>query len=209
VAEGIKTEVFKAAVKTREGGKTKMSLLNALKKEDSQVLKKGDAISELCCFSILGGARTVDLVAPTNRVRDDWLRALRMLLVHMNTMSSLCDVANQKRVMGDLKTSAGTTKASAILTDNYKALKFEVHRGVMGLGILMDSATNQIVDIEEDGSAINSGLKIGDVITTVDKTVVTSIVDGMLEPRAAVSSAIDPTREALLIAVFRASAATC
>eukprot|EP00965_Chrysotila_dentata_P138989 4596290-Pleurochrysis_carterae.AAC.4 len=55
-------------------------------------------------------------VAPSNRVRDDWLRALRMLLVHMNLTSTLRDVANQKRILGDLQTSSGSVWAADILT---------------------------------------------------------------------------------------------
>ena len=55
----------------------------------SVFIKPGEAVNELCCFSIIGRERTLDLVAPSNRVRDDWLRALRMLLVHANTTGSI------------------------------------------------------------------------------------------------------------------------
>eukprot|EP00316_Scyphosphaera_apsteinii_P000681 CAMPEP_0119314904 /NCGR_PEP_ID=MMETSP1333-20130426/34091_1 /TAXON_ID=418940 /ORGANISM="Scyphosphaera apsteinii, Strain RCC1455" /LENGTH=544 /DNA_ID=CAMNT_0007320105 /DNA_START=9 /DNA_END=1644 /DNA_ORIENTATION=+ len=185
MTEGIKTEVFKAAVKTRESGKTKMSLRQALRKEDSQVLRKGDELSELCCFSILSSTntRTIDLVAPSNRVRDDWLWGLRLLTVHMNTKSSLAHLANQKRIAGEIKTNAGVFTAQQILSTHYDNLEFTVQRGKMGLGILMDSATNQIVELEEEGSAFNSGLKMRDVVVSVNNIVCTSIVDGMIEPR--------------------------
>eukprot|EP00965_Chrysotila_dentata_P138988 4596290-Pleurochrysis_carterae.AAC.3 len=36
ITEGIKTELFKNAVKINEGGITRMSLINSLKREDSQ-----------------------------------------------------------------------------------------------------------------------------------------------------------------------------
>eukprot|EP00965_Chrysotila_dentata_P083045 2739868-Pleurochrysis_carterae.AAC.2 len=45
--------------------------------------------------------------------------------------------------------------------------------------------------------------QVGDVVTTVDGHVVTSIVDGMLQPRSAVTSAIDPTKQQLKVTVFR------
>ena len=37
VTEGIKTDLFKASIKKREGGGHSMSLMNALKKDSSQV----------------------------------------------------------------------------------------------------------------------------------------------------------------------------
>jgi len=203
ITEGIKTELFKNAVKTRDGGKTKMSIRHALKKEDSQVLKKGDQVSQLCCFSVLSSTRTIDLVAPSNRVRDDWLWALRLLLVHMNSQGSLKQVANQRRAVGEQKTSAGMFTAEEVLTSKYDTLEFTLHRGAMGLGILMDSATNQIVELEEDGSAFASGLKADDVVVVVNNVVVTSIVDGMIEPRSAVSSAIDPSKDNITMKIFR------
>jgi len=61
----------------------------------------------------------------------------------------------------------------------------------------------QIVEMEGDGSAVDSGLKPGDVVTMVDSVVVTSIVQGKLAPRTAVSSAIDPMKETLQFRVWR------
>jgi len=180
-----------------------MSLKHALKKEDSQVLAKGQAISELNCFSVLSSARTVDLVAASNRVRDDWLRALRMLLVHVNTTASLSEVETQRRMKGETRTMAGAFPAADVLGEDYDTCAFKVRRGKMGLGLLMDSATNQIVEMEGDGSAVDSGLKPGDVVTMVDSVVVTSIVQGKLAPRTAVSSAIDPMKETLQFRVWR------
>ena len=78
-----------------------MTIMNSLQKKPSQVLKKGEAINELCCLSVLSSSRTIDLVAPSNRVRDDWLWALRMLLVHFNSTSSLKEVATQRRLAGE------------------------------------------------------------------------------------------------------------
>jgi len=167
------------------------------------VLKKGDVVSQLSCFSVLSSTRTIDLVAPSNRIRDDWLWALRLLLVHTNSQGSLKEVANQRRVVGEHKTSAGVFTAQEVLTSSYETLEFTVTRGSMGLGILMDSATNQIVELEEEGSAFNSGLKALDVVVVVNNVVVTSIVDGMIEPRSAVSSAINPAKDEVTMKVFR------
>merc|ERR1712146_457845 len=89
-------------------------------------------------------------VAPSNRVRDDWLWALRLLLVHMNSQGSL--------------KQAGMFTAEEVLTSKYDTLEFSLHRGANGLRILMDSATNQIVELEGDGSAFASGLKADDVV---------------------------------------------
>ena len=50
-----------------------------------------------------------------------------------------------------------------------------------------------------------STLRVGDLVAMVDSTVVTVIEDGMVVPRAAVNSAIDPTRTELKLTVFRPS----
>ena len=47
--------------------------------------------------------------------------------------------------------------------------------------------------------------RVGDLVAMVDSTVVTVIEDGMVVPRAAVNSAIDPTRTELKLTVFRPS----
>ena len=59
-----------------------------------------------------------------------------------------------------------------------------------------------------EGSAIDSGLKHKDVIAMVNHVVVTSIVDGQLEPRMPVSSAISPTSDWLKFKVFRPCSAS-
>ena len=55
------------------------------------------------------------------------------------------------------------------------------------------------------GIAGRFGLSVGDLVAMVDSTVVTVIEDGMVVPRAAVNSAIDPTRTELKLTVFRPS----
>lgn len=207
VTEGIKTEVFKKAVKKSEGGGVigKMTMLNSLQKKPSQVLKKGEAVNELCCLSVLSSSRTIDLVAVSNRVRDDWLWALRLLLVHFNSTSSLKEVANQRRLAGEKRTAAGLHRAASVLTDDYKTMEFVVQRTNMGMGIVMDSASNVIFELETGSTGLAAGLRVGDLVAMVDSTVVTVIEDGMVVPRAAVNSAIDPTRTELKLTVFRPS----
>ena len=207
VTEGIKTEVFKKAVKKSEGGGVigKMTMMNSLQKKPSQVLKKGEAVNELCCLSVLSSSRTIDLVAVSNRVRDDWLWALRLLLVHFNSTSSLKEVANQRRLAGEKRTAAGLHRAASVLTDDYKTLEFVVQRTNMGMGIVMDSASNVIFELETGSTGLAAGLRVGDLVAMVDSTVVTVIEDGMVVPRAAVNSAIDPTRTELKLTVFRPS----
>merc|ERR1719359_514271 len=182
-----------------------MSLTNALKREDSQVLKKGDTVSQLCCFSIISSARTIDFVAPSNRVRDDWLWALRLLLVHFNSTSSLKEVATQRRLAGEKRTAAGLHRAASVLTDDYKTMEFVVQRTNMGMGIVMDSASNVIFELEPGSTGLAAGPRVGDLVAMVDSTVVTVIEDGMVVPRAAVNSAIDPMRTELKLTVFRPS----
>ena len=203
VTEGVKTELFKASVRARDDGTRKMSMFNALKKDASQVVKKGEAISDLCCFSVIAQTRTIDLVAPSNRVRDDWLWALRLMLVHRNTKSDLKDVATQRRLVGETKTSAGLHTATSLLSDEYVTCEYEVPRTNMGMGIIMDSASNVIVELEPDGTGVKAGLKTGDLVTVVDGIVVTVIEDGMIVPRSAVNAAIDPTKQVIHITVFR------
>ena len=203
VTEGVKTELFKASVRARDDGTRKMSMFNALTKDASQVVRKGEAISDLCCFSIIAQTRTIDLVAPSNRVRDDWLWALRLMLVHRNTQSDLKDVATQRRLVGETKTSAGLHTATSLLSDEYVTCEYEVPRTSMGMGIIMDSASNVIVELEADGTGVKAGLKTGDLVTVVDGIVVTVIEDGMIVPRSAVNAAIDPTKQVIHITVFR------
>ena len=203
VTEGVKTELFKASVRARDDGTRKMSMLNAFKKDASVVVKKGEAISDLCCFSVIAQTRTIDLVAPSNRVRDDWLWALRLMLVHRNTKSDLKDVATQRRLVGETKTSAGLHTATSLLSDEYVTCEYEVPRTSMGMGIIMDSASNVIVELEPDGTGVKAGLKVGDLVTVVDSVVVTVIEDGMIVPRSAVNAAIDPTKQVIHITVFR------
>lgn len=203
VTDGVKTELFKASVRSRDDGTRKMSMINALKKDASHVVKKGEAISDLCCFSVIAQTRTIDLVAPSNRVRDDWLWALRLMLVHRNTTSDLKDVATQRRLVGETKTSAGLHAATSLLSDEYVTCEYEVPRTNMGMGIIVDSASNVIVELEPDGSGVKAGLKTGDLVTIVDGIVVTVIEDGMIVPRSAVNAAIDPTRQVIHITVFR------
>lgn len=76
------------------------------------MLRKGDAIPELQCFSVISSTRTIDLVAPSNRVRDDWLWALRMVLVHMNTVGSLKELSAQRRLVGAKLTQASRASKS-------------------------------------------------------------------------------------------------
>jgi hypothetical protein len=73
----------------------------------------------------------------------------------------------------------------------------------MGLGVILDSATNQICDIEAGSSGEVAGLKKGDVIMVIGTKVVTSIVDGKISPRCAVSAAIDPNQSQLKLMVYR------
>lgn len=73
----------------------------------------------------------------------------------------------------------------------------------MGMGVVMDSASNVIVELEEGSTGAKAGLKEGDVVMMVDHTVVTSIEKGMVVPRSTVTTAIDPTKTELLFTVFR------
>ena len=75
----------------------------------------------------------------------------------------------------------------------------------MGMGIVMDSASNVIFELETGSTGLAAGLRVGDLVAMVDSTVVTVIEDGMVVPRAAVNSAIDPTRTELKLTVFRPS----
>ena len=73
----------------------------------------------------------------------------------------------------------------------------------MGMGIIMDSDSNVIVELEPDGTGVKAGLKVGDLVTIVDSVVVTVIEDGMIVPRHAADAAIDPTKQVIHITVFR------
>ena len=48
------------------------------------------------------------------------------------------------------------------------------------MGIIMDSASNVIVELEPDGTGIKAGLMVNDLVTVVDGVVVTVIEDGMI-----------------------------
>jgi len=228
VVDGIKTDVFKQATKGREFGggsaegellapqmygETKMSVLNSIKQKSatlfrsgevaSQVVKKGETISELQCLSIISSNRTVDLVAPSNRTRDDFLWALRMVLVHLNTTGSLKEVAAQRKLVGGKLTQSGLLTAHEVLTDSYETAEFTVTRTKMGMGLVMDSASNVIVELEEGSTGAASGLKEGDCVMMVDHVVVTAIESGMVVPRSPITAVIDPNKTELTFTVFR------
>ena len=175
-------------------------------KDASVVLKRGESVDEMCCLSVLASSRTVDLVALDNRVRDDWLWALRMLVTHINTTGSLRNIANQRKVLGPQLTSAGSQSAADILTASYTELTFEVQRTGHGMGIVMDSASNVVCELEEDGTGVAAGLRRGDLILKVDQRVVTSIVDGKVVPRTPVTAALDPNQNIVRLTVFRPAA---
>ncbi|KAL1519928.1 hypothetical protein AB1Y20_023416 [Prymnesium parvum] len=225
--DGIKTDVFKQAVTGRLvnpaaeethtllHGETKMTFKNSIRQkgallfrageEASQVVMKGDSISELQCMSIISSNRTVDLVAPSNRVRDDWLWALRILLVHLNTVGPLRELAAQRRIMESKMTQSGLHAAKDILTDKYETLDILVQRSKMGMGVVMDSASNVIVELEKGSTGAVSGLKEGDAVMMIDHTVVTVIENGFIVPRSPITTVIDPMKTELLFTVFRAT----
>lgn len=76
------------------------------------------------------------------------LWALRMVLVHLNTVGSLKEVAAQRRLVGDKMTQSGLLSAIDVLTESYEQLDFTVQRTQMGMGVVMDSASNVIVELE-------------------------------------------------------------
>ena len=115
----------------------------------------------------------------------------------------LKEVANQRRLPREAH-RCRLHRAASVL-DDYKTLEFVVQRTNMGMGIVMDSASNVIFELEQGSTGLAAGLRVGDLVAMVDSTVVTVIEDGMVVPRAAVNSAIDPTRTELKLTVFRPS----
>ena len=218
VAEGATTHTFLKAAKVKTiNGQKKLTLKGraSLKKDFDQIFHPADAFSrvhnanvpfeEHSCFSLIGMRRTLDLVAPCNRVRDDWLWALRMMVAHWTTTVDHANVRVHHQMMGIDEDFNVENRFLAVdlLGEEYVELTFEVERRWEGMGIVIDGATNQIVKIEQGGAADAGGLMIRDVIAVVDDTPVTSIQNGYFIPRSSVPAALAPMKPTAVMTVFR------
>jgi len=193
----------------------RLKLIPSLKKDFDQILHPSDsfscvhnanlAIGEQCCLSVVSKKRTLDLVATSGRVRDDWLWGLRMLLHHWTGTSDLANVHSQRKMLGvdEEFCEQNRFKAVDILGDEYVEYEFEVQRVDAGMGIALDAASNVIVEVTPGSAGEIGGLLQGDLVTVVDGTAVTVIDDGYAMPRCAVPAAIDPSSKFIHITVFR------
>ena len=166
---------------------------------------EGELFDDLRCLSVLTPARSVDLIAPTNRLRDDWRWALEMLHVHWASDDELQTVAAQRKALGvDVGFCAKHTYLAAdVLGQEYVALEVQVNRSSEGLGIVMDAANNTIVEVESDSPAEAAGLREHDLIAVVDGNAVTVLENGYILPRSTVTAAIDPSQPSVRLTLFR------
>ena len=113
------------------------------------------------------------------------------------------ELAAQRKLVGGKMTQSGLLSAHDVLTEAYEVHEFTVQRTKMGMGVVMDSASNVIVELEEGSTGANSGLMEGDAVMMVDKVVVTVIEGGMVVPRSPITAVIDPVKTELTFTVFR------
>ena len=223
VAEGAITRTFKRSSSKRANGFSggedqstlRLKLLPSLKKDMDQVFHPQDAFSQVhnanlpvqehSCFSVVSKERSLDLVAPSNRVRDDWLWALRMLQIHWTGTTDLANVHSQRKLMGidEDFCEAHRYRAVDLLGDEYVELLIEVKRTDAGMGIVLDAATNKILKVDPGSESEIAGLLVRDVVAVVDGTAVTVIEDGFIIPRSLVASAVNPAKEVIELSVFR------
>ena len=137
---------------------------------------------DLRCLSVVTPSRSVDLIAATNRQRDDWRWALEMLHVHWTSDDALQSVAAQRKAMGVDMTFCATHSylAADVLGEEYVALEVNVTRSESGMGIVMDAANNTIVELEPGGTGAAAGLQKNDLIAVVDGNAVTVIENGYI-----------------------------
>jgi hypothetical protein len=171
----------------------------------SAVTNDGNAFDDLRCLSVLTRSRSVDLIASTNRQRDDWRWALEMLHVHWTSGDALQSVAAQRKAMGVDVTFCATHSylAADVLGEEYVALELSVTRSESGMGIVMDAANNTIVELEPGGTGASAGLQKNDLIAVVDGNAVTVIENGYIVPRSTVTAAIDPKEPVVQLTLFR------
>lgn len=157
------------------------------------------------CFSLVGNSRILDLIAPSRRVRDDWMWGLRMLVSHWTIESTLEGVKGQRELMGidDLSCRRTKFRALDILGAEYYELEVDVIRSAHGMGIVIDAACNTIVKLTPGGAGERAGLQERDVVCVVDGTPVTAIEDGYLTPLALVTSVVDPSKDSVHFKVKR------
>ena len=197
-----------------------LKLLPSLKKDIDQILHPSDAFSvvhnanlpvdEHRSFSIVGKKRTLDLVAADNRVRDEWLWGLRMLLGHWTTTSDLANVHAQRKILGiDEKfNNEHRFLATDLLGEEFVEAELDIVRYKHGMGVTMDGANNMVLEVESCSAAEDAGLLPGDLIMIVNGTAVTVLDDGYVLPRMAVPAAITPDTDLIHMTVFRKFAAS-
>jgi len=221
VAEGATTKTFlKSSYKrgrTLTGSENMLQLkvLPQIKKDIDQILHPTDSFSrvhnanvpidERSCLSLVTEQRTLDLVAHSNRVRDDWMWGLRMLVIHWTSTSDLANVNNQRRMLGiDIEFCARNRyRAVDILGDEYIEVELDIDRPSEGMGVVIDSANNVVLEVEPGGAAARCGLLVGDLVCLVDGTAVTVIDDGYAHPRSVITAAIHPYAAVVKMTVFR------
>ena len=128
-----------------------------------------------------------------------------MLSVHWSTDASLQSARVQRQMFGidPALCAKHRMRAVDLLGGQYVALEMRVLRPSMGMGIVMDAASNAVVGLEPNGPAIVAGLRENDLITVVNGTAVTAIEDGYIVPRSLVTAAIDSTQTIVHLIVFR------
>ena len=84
----------------------------------------------------------------------------------MTTTASLHSVRAQRKMFGiDAELCAKHRfRAVDLLGDQFVALEFQVLRSSSGMGVVMDAASNQVMQLELGGPALASGLCEKDII---------------------------------------------
>lgn len=198
VTQGEFSDMTAAKSPSRENVRQK--LLNSFKGSSKKLNLEPNR-----CLSIADSSRTLALVAPSQRMRDDWMWALRMMASHWTIESSFQGIRGQRQMMGIDDELCRNVKIRAIdvLGAEYCGLELEVVRSAHGMGVVLDAACNMVVELTPDGAGKTAGLETHDVIMFVDGTAVTAIENGYIVPISLVVSAINPTKDKIHLTVFR------
>lgn len=158
------------------------------------------------CLSLIGNDRTLQLVAPSQRVRDDWMWALRLMVSHWTVESSFQGIRGQREMMGidDKVIREIKIRALDVLGAEYFGMELQVVRSANGMGVVLDAACNVVVELVPEGAGSMAGLCVGDVVMFVDGVAVTAIENGYIVPMSLVVSAINPSNDTIKLTCFRA-----
>ena len=157
---------------------------------------------DFLCFSIVLKEQSLDLVAGSPRMRDDWVWALRTMLKHWQPGEEKLGTQSRMR-QPNAGRVAKLKQAIDVLGETYVEMEAWVLRLDQRIGMAIDCACNVITSVTIDGPSWRAGLREGDVVVRIEGFVVTALEGGYIKPLSHVRVGMDPAKERLHVRVLR------